>query len=702
MNPLFIIGAVVVIFFLGSQAGLFSILGVEDWIIYDDFTVQESFNGCSHWVIGSSTNSGTKTYSCPGDVWSLVLQSGYDANANTKGSGWSYIPIDTLAYPDLGYGAQWTSGTLVLASKGKYGSTASLTSKIGFKNKDAKITGIATYNSDISDFEVLFGKTIIYDSKIDNLASTKNRINEGFVLEIYQSLTSNNLIVIVNGVEKTVPYVDDADDKIKFITNGRTSTYGGNVQGMTLGINEVKYRYFFNCEVETDEEAIRDVFNEGTSFNIHDLTYAPTKFCLDSYPAVLRSFEEGGVRADIRGEITKALARGDTITVPAGSTLSIHYIADFQTGMTERCALGEAYDTQSNVCVSVIDEAPDPLQPFVITQLVQEGIDSVYFEKNLVIGDLSLTSTKPSFSCASEVGENDAFAPNPRSDCWGASIGGVSFKIGETKAYNAFLDIKLVSITAQYDASENKVLTTNAADWTASYLLTIKNKDFFNIKPLTKAGQVVPLDSAVNVEFELTNTLASFTTAQSGYRYVKTTDLITSQEALLANVAVPKGSATKASQDVDTSQLGQVAYTIRPFLLFGNKEIYDDKQLVYSYIVGDKEIFNVTCVSNGCVSGSTCNTATGVCETTIVQTITETITDTITETQIQIVEKPVIVTQIVEKPVITIVNGTASGTITALPKTSKLTNTQWVLIIIVLLVIIYYVVFERGSKGFIK
>lgn len=567
----------------------------DDFLLYDDMLVEESFTGCPNSLLVREYQSETKE--CSGNKWDLRMQVG--AGNGFARASWGY-----------------DNGMLFLRAGKKQG-TASiiLTAKQDLKDKDVRIVGMTEFKDSGSVDVKIGGVTIYHQPEVRRAQYDVER----FVIDIFQGITSEELLVVVNGVEKTIP--EPTSGILTFEVHGAELRDFGT-QDIMFGVDVIKYRYLFNCEVEADEQPVRDVFLEGSTFDISDLSFFPLKFCLDAYPAVVRSLEEEGVRADIRGEITRKLARGEKITVQSGTTISVHYIADYENGMTERCALGQAYDTKTKKCVQVINEAEDVIRDFITTQVVREGPDSVYFKNSLSIGDLVLQSNKPTFLCANSLEEGvsgNVFAPNPKKSCWQTSINGITLLLGERKSLNEFFDVEFVNTKASWSQDQGV-----SNDWQNEFVLYIKNKNFMDIKTASTSGQLLKLNQPAKITYELTNSLASFDNSQSGYRAIVTKDLITTQTPVIVNQAFKKGVSTNEVV-VDTSQLGGVVYEVIPFMNFGDTMVFDDKKITYAFVVGDADLYNLSCTNIGCPSDSSCNAELGVCERTVTNTITQTV-----------------------------------------------------------------------------
>lgn len=118
----------------------------------------------------------------------------------------------------------------------------------------------------------------------------------------------------------------------------------------------LKYKYPYNCKIEDDEVLVFDSFSAGSPVNISSLAYEPVKFCLD-YPIKARSFEEDGIKTDIRGEILHRMVKGQTFIVPENEEWKVFSITKYIPEMNTRCKISEPLNTITNKCENPIEEA---------------------------------------------------------------------------------------------------------------------------------------------------------------------------------------------------------------------------------------------------------------------------------------------------------------------------------------------------------
>lgn len=349
-----------------------------------------------------------------------------------------------------------------------------------------------------------------------------------------------------------------------------------------------RFKYPFGCEVENDEVVIRDRYLGASTINIHSLTYEPVKFCLDSYPAVLRSFEAQGVQADIKGEITRALARGEDINIPENTELSIHYIADYKEGMTERCPIDSAYDIKTKICVKVISEAPDIIEIIREKEFVNVSKNQMLFINYATIGDRKISSTPMEYLCG-----YSATAPNPRSDCWRTSV---SYEGGYQLLSDVFIDNEEKDLTKNFRLKfyakgyyneggyENgERILPSIKNEQRQFLLTIKDFSDIKLTPITSNISIyVNLHNKSSMEFYIENNLANFNENQAGFLVKTTKDLVFSEQVIRFPKSLPLGK-NKISLDVDTSQLGGIIYTVHPYFMVNNEIFTDDDVLKYNF-----------------------------------------------------------------------------------------------------------------------
>jgi len=540
-----------------------------DYIIFDDFIVKENFGSCLQ--EGFMTSSSEKK--CDGEKWDLSTT----ATQSRGKSGYSY------------------NNGISLITLGE--ASSNLETLFDFSKKDIIIKGTAFGSGDSEKHaEITIGGLRIYN--YDGVGQ------QNFIIKITPSIANENeAILSVNGQESIIGV---STTRLSFRASGTRNS------GATLKVSFVGFKYFYNCNIEADDQPIRDDFTEGSIINISTLTYPPTTFCKDNYPAVLRSLTDGGSRADVRGEITDLIAKGKSFTVPKDTILSIQYVADYKQDMGERCTLGSAYNTKTKKCVQVVEEQKDVIKVIrdvvyiqnitVIqnTTIVKEkqnikevyaltiGANQIVLKDSADIGDKSISLSKQEFSCQAE---GEVFsAPNPRETCWKGTIinlFGINKVLswGDTTDLNEYLSVRYIG-DARYDKDVGIV------DENKRFLITLKDKSFITTKALKGSDLEKDYYTEINtpkaMKFEITNKLSNFNEDQSGFKIIKTKGLIFIQTSELKAESIKKGTV-QYELDVDTSQLGEITYVIQPYVSIGGNKIFDDEVLVFNFYIKDKE-----------------------------------------------------------------------------------------------------------------
>ena len=172
-------------------------------------------------------------------------------------------------------------------------------------------------------------------------------------VEAYQSFQSPELYYLtVNGEEYGSVNVSnpDGDGKVRFNLN--PSPYArSRGERHWAGVDYVKYKYPYGCKIMKDETLVFDTFSSGSEINLSTLSHDPVRFCLD-YPVKARSFEDAGIKTDVRGEVLQDISRGKSVSVPNNEEWKFFYITKWEPGIKQRCSIDEAYDTQAGECVN--------------------------------------------------------------------------------------------------------------------------------------------------------------------------------------------------------------------------------------------------------------------------------------------------------------------------------------------------------------
>jgi len=536
-----IIAVSIPLFIILSQQ---TILG-EDWFLYDDFLIP------SLALADCGENSGS--LECVDSKWRF-----------------------TDTFPDGCPVPSYNDGSYRVTTGDCRGYGVDLRLEEDFKGRYLRFNGRVVLVENSLKFEYQQAK-ITFEGVEVNLESNGGvGMSKNFLFEIVPDVLNPEIVTIYldGGMVKTITIPSPYHPKLVLKAGGDRNF---------VELQEVRYKPLYSCEVENDEVVIRDVFTEGSIVTINELTYPPVKFCLDSYPAVLRSFTEEGVATDLQGKITRQLAGGESVTVPLDSTLAIHYIADFREGQVLRCGVDEAYDIKSGVCVKVVSEAPDIVEVVRDIILVEVGGREKVVESRVVIGDYSLTAGIPSFSCRNEVMGN-VMIPNPKSDCWStvytSSLGSnmvlEPFGMGVIDKYfgieslpSGRYDYTLDSVEVDSLSNKFKFGIVDDSFLTITQPSFNMDTDYFK---LLKSGEKL----SFNIDNKLTNL------PDSGVRVNVVKDLVDGEESFLTSISFDKGSQTY-SIPIDTSQLGIISYEITPYYTVNGDKFFHTRGIVVNY-----------------------------------------------------------------------------------------------------------------------
>lgn len=301
---------VLIVFGVFMRGSFLSVIGIaDDYILLDDFS--RGFVDSSVWGLDGSLNrigveNDVMYYSKNYNVPNLVM-----------------IPLD--AKPGMHFKTRLQSERInprVSGSSVIYSSSATI------------------YVNDVEAYKCI---------KTDN-TGTKDCTVEGIT-----SFEDEDLYVIrVDGNDlKTVNTSNPSGDgKIKVLMSWgawNDRSYMDDWPVVKGGMDYFKYKIPYNCKINDDEILIFDSFAAGSTVNISTLTHEPVKFCLD-YPIKARSFEENGIKTDIRGEILQKMVRGESTTVPENEEYKVFYITKLTSDIGLRCGIDEAYSTQTGIC----------------------------------------------------------------------------------------------------------------------------------------------------------------------------------------------------------------------------------------------------------------------------------------------------------------------------------------------------------------
>jgi len=273
----------------------------------------------------------------------------------------TYVPLPVENYFHLNSG---------LSASVNYQSTYTnyiFTYKVNLKNKDIKFKyTVSAGKSPSESIGSTSGAVTFGGQNIASISASTTSI-DGLVELIKDVTDKNKFIVIVNGEVTKEIIITSEEAYLEFTMsasqNGRT--------GHSMKIEYIKSKTYFSCETDNNEVWITDEFDEGSVFNIYDLSYEPTKFCPLDYPAVVRDYRERGTKADYRGTITESLTKGESFTVPLFQSYEIRYATTYKPGITERCNLTSVYSTKLNKCINKVYS-----QDYLIKDCHSEGCET--------------------------------------------------------------------------------------------------------------------------------------------------------------------------------------------------------------------------------------------------------------------------------------------------------------------------------------
>ena len=362
-----IIGTVIfiaVIVVLAIIGNIFSI-GYDDFLMEDDFIISDPALTCS-------STSGKKI--CESNRWKSEVY--YGGGSPTTQSL-----------------VQEGDSKLIINSQLE---NAKVTYNGDLKNRDLKWVGKLSLNgasrggtaSGTMNF-LINGKQAY--SKSLSVPEGANRdgghIEQELLFEAILDIENESIYhIIVNGAEVNKVAVTEPTAMVSWQVNGGSQS-SSSIGNMRLELDYLKSRAYYNCRVDNDEVVVRDTFSEGSTFSISNLAYKPVKFCVESYPAIKRSFTEEGTRADIQGLLTRKLANGEKISVAENEAIEIYYIADYKEGMGERCSLDSAFDTKLNKCIKLISEEEDKVEFVNIKEFFEVGKEQLLLSDAVLIGD---------------------------------------------------------------------------------------------------------------------------------------------------------------------------------------------------------------------------------------------------------------------------------------------------------------------------
>ena len=142
------------------------------------------------------------------------------------------------------------------------------------------------------------------------------------------TLDNSKVDIIANGLfQKTVTVANPF--YISLATSG---------QDAYAFIHYIGYKAQFSCDLSPDEVWVHEDFAQP--FNIHDLTFSPTKFCQDTRPFTLRDIQQGETK--ITPDPTPDFNRGQTLTPPTNNLIGVNYATYYVSGVNNKCSVNEA------------------------------------------------------------------------------------------------------------------------------------------------------------------------------------------------------------------------------------------------------------------------------------------------------------------------------------------------------------------------
>tara|TARA_Y100000034_G_scaffold103568_1_gene129290 strand:- start:748 stop:2643 length:1896 start_codon:yes stop_codon:yes gene_type:complete len=598
-NPLVILGLLAIVglaFFGGDLLAI----GADDFLIEDDFTTTSPALASKQCTTDRSNRFQPIT-TCNDGVWESKMGSLTNPSASCPGSSSSSVSV--------------SGNNLNLNSAG--GTTAEVKYLKDLKPRDIKFSatfnaGTSAFSKHGSSFDVFLGSQKLYSDSISNFAFSKfgQSQSKDYLFVLQKDIVDPELfLVMVNGkvVNKVKITESTAQLRIKSTSGGSPCGQSPTMGTATFKIDALKSRPYFNCQVDSDEIVVRDAFKEGTTFSIDDLNLRPVKFCVDNYPAIKRSLVNKGARADIQGQLTKKLTKGESITVGKGEVIEIYYIADFKEGLGTRCSLDSAWDTDLKKCVKIIDEQED-IVTFVNTkEIIKLASNQVFFKNSLKVADKSISSSKPKYVCSDVRADTAVVSDNK---CWTNVIGyggnNFNYIYAQEKNINKFLKLKWIP---EAKFKEKKV----QPGYVNNFVLTVDNEEILDVSTIPEASSkywVIFKDNR-NINFQVTNNLGKFD--KSGIQVRETKRLLTSQKTEIKTIIFDKG--TKAySVPIDSSQLGRVEYEILFWYEVGGEKIFDDEKILRSFEVVKQIPKDIKVVEK---------------KVTVTETITKTVTKTV-------------------------------------------------------------------------
>ena len=467
---------------------------------------------------------------------------------------------------------------------------------------------------------------------------------------------------------------DDFDpSKYVWIIAGKEIRTGSNTEPVSLTIDGgtayfeyVRYQPYFSCEIDYDTEVVvRDNFGVGSDIVIDDLTYVATKFCPQDLGALI--FSEVGL-TDEKGSLTETLAQGEMIRIREDCTgidncveaaiLSFDYITKYVTDMTERCGVGQVYDTDEKACLQIagqqiqtetllicntdsncgipsncpgttvscvdsrceynspsctdeqlinnilVQKTLDLSDPTITT--VGDGIITANFNApKTVLGQPFLINSISPLTIKSECRVEDGYLSPSKEGCYEVEFewGNYLFTIengGEKKLDGNFhvqFDMGGLGVFNGNNGEKdfNYEFVGSADDYQIQIDLTMTDLIGFNVNEYSERAL---LNGDYKIKLDMTNNI--FTVVDSGYNIKVKKDIRTVEERLPpVKVSYKPGTATH-TVSLPSDELGIFRAEIIPYMRVFDGLDYLGSKLDISYFI-ESELS--TCIETGCVVG---------------------------------------------------------------------------------------------------
>lgn len=323
---LFVLFAVIIVgAFLFAQQ---SLSGFSDgYIPYGNSDVAITNASTCKIVAGSTPNSPAQGQCSPGQFWNLDIQGIYSGSWR---GGWSYSGSDSdfsLGMSPGSYGncgqCSELAGSLISTLNVK-SKNFKVDTKINFGGNGNGATGRSvTFFLQGSNGEVFNVVTKDWSgSKYDSGA-----VYTGTVELQWSILDSGKVQVNYQGME--VGTYNFTSPSVFF--GMRESINGGYGGGVTGELFNARWQPVISCTKEMDEISALETFREGNNVGLFSTRYPVQKLCgtIITTPT--------GVDFSASREIEARLVKGDTLTVPQGSTWTVLYIAKQSPSMPVIC-----------------------------------------------------------------------------------------------------------------------------------------------------------------------------------------------------------------------------------------------------------------------------------------------------------------------------------------------------------------------------